>query len=151
MKHVGSLIAFLIVTASAAAFGAAFGPGSWYDEIAKPGWTPPDWLFGPVWTLLYAMIAIAGWRLWTRRARPALALWVVQLVLNALWSWIFFGLHNLGLAFADIALLWLAIVATIVLARRPDPWAAGLLVPYLLWVTFAAALNFSIWQMNSIG
>jgi tryptophan-rich sensory protein len=124
----------------------------WYAAISKPTWTPPAWLFGPVWTTLYAMMGIAAWLVWRERgfagASLPLALFAAQLVLNTLWSVIFFGMHRTGLAFLDIALLWLAILAT-TLAFWPISRVAGaLLLPYLLWVSFAAALNYSIWRMN---
>lgn len=151
MQRLPSLLLFFVLSYSAAALGAAFPPGDWYDQLNKPTWTPPGWLFGPVWTALYAMIAVAGWRLYRARGdsvRPALGAWGVQMVLNAAWSWLFFGLHRPGLAFAEIVLLWISIVVTIALARRHDRWAAGLLAPYLAWVSFASALNFVIWRMN---
>ena len=154
MRPYGSLAVFLVLAFSAAAFGSAFPPGSWYAMLDKPSWTPPNWLFGPVWTVLYIMIAVAGWRIWTRlgQARtPALVAWGVQMVLNALWSWLFFGLHRLDVAFVEIALLWLAITTTIALTWRHDRWTAGLLVPYLAWVSFASALNLALWRMNPIG
>lgn len=139
-----SLAVFVFLTAAAAAFGGQFMPGAWYDALNKPAWTPPSWLFGPVWTALYVMIAIGGWRLWQRRDRRAVAVWGVQMVLNALWSPLFFGLKRPGLAFAEIVLMWLSIVALVVVAGRTRWW----FVPYLVWVSFAAALNFAIWQMN---
>ncbi|MEO1084184.1 MAG: TspO/MBR family protein, partial [Acidobacteriota bacterium] len=110
-------------------------------------------LFGPVWTVLYILIGISGWRLWLqagRRAGSAVAAWGVQMVLNALWSGLFFGLHRPDIAFVEILMLWLAIAATITLAWPRDRWAAGLLVPYLGWVSFASALNFAIWRLNPI-
>ena len=146
-----ALLVFVVVSFSAAAFGAAFSPGDWFAGLQKPSWNPPSWIFGPVWTVLYLMIATAAWRIWTRGGRdaaPALAIWGVQLVLNALWSWLFFGLHNPALAFAEIVLLWLAIVATVIAFWRRDVWSGALLVPYLAWVTFASVLNFTLWQLN---
>src|SRR5687768_7302876 len=102
-----SLIVFIALVAAAAVTGAQFEPGEWYAQLTKPSWTPPNWLFGPVWTALYVAIAIAGWRAWVStgaRWTPALAAWVVQLVLNTLWSWLFFGLHKPGLALFDLSL-----------------------------------------------
>lgn len=151
MQKYWPLLVFLVIAFSAAAFGAAFPPGEWYAALSKPSWTPPNWLFGPVWSALYAMIGFSGWRLWNGRSSgttPALAAWGVQLVLNALWSWIFFGLERPGLAFIEIAVLWLAILATMALAWRHDRLAAGLLGPYLAWVSFASALTYAIWQLN---
>lgn len=143
---------FLLLTFAVAAFGAAFPPGEWYANLNKPSWNPPNWVFGPVWTALYAMIAVAGWRICTRHggfATPQMALWSVQLVLNGLWSWIFFGMHRPFLAFIEISLLWQAILGTIVLFAARDRLAAWLLGPYLAWVSFAAALNFEIWRLNA--
>jgi translocator protein len=127
--------------------------GGWYATLAQPAWAPPNWLFGPVWSVLYLAIAIAAWLVWRRvgfpRAASALNLFAVQLVLNVCWSAIFFGLHRPGLAFAEILLLWLAILATMVAFRSLSRAAAWLMAPYLLWVAFAAALNFSIWRLNA--
>lgn len=146
-----SLLAFVVAVAAAAAVGAQFMPGAWYASLAKPSWTPPNFLFAPVWTLLYACIAVAGWRVWRAadgRRTPALTVWVLQLALNAAWSWIFFGLHRPALGLVDIVALLAAIVAFIVLARRLSPLASGLFVPYALWVAFATALNAAIWRLN---
>jgi tryptophan-rich sensory protein len=150
MRSVASLIVFLVVAFAAAAFGALFPPGDWYAGLAKPEWTPPNWLFGPVWTALYVMIGISGWLLWRARdeSRTALVLWCAQLVLNALWSWIFFGLHSPGAALVEIVVLWLVIAATVAAALRTSRPAAWLLVPYLAWVGFASVLNAAIWRLN---
>jgi benzodiazapine receptor len=127
--------------------------GGWYVTLLKPPWTPPNWLFGPVWSLLYLAMAIAAWLVWRREGFPhgasALNLFGVQLVLNVCWSAIFFWAHRPGLAFAEIILLWLLILATMVAFRPLSRAAAWLLAPYLLWVAFAAALNFSIWRLNA--
>ena len=116
------------------------------------GLDTPSYLFGPVWTLLYAMMGIAAWLIWRsggfRSNRTALMLYLVQLVLNALWSWIFFAWQSGFWAFADILVLWVLIIATLVSFWRVRPLAGGLLCPYLLWVTFASALNYSVWQLN---
>jgi tryptophan-rich sensory protein len=151
--NVFRLIVFLLIAFVPAVFGGLFGPGDWYREIAKPSWTPPGWLFGPVWTLLYATIGVAGYlafgRSEGRQRTLAFGVYGLQLLLNALWSWLFFGLENPGLAFVDIAFLLVLIVANIALFL-PIRRAAGLLlVPYALWVAFATALNFSIWRMNA--
>lgn len=126
-------------------------PG-WYAALSKPVWTPPNSVFGPVWTLLYFLMAVAAWLVWrqsgTRKARSALSLFAAQLVLNLAWSLLFFGLHSPALAFVDILLLWAAILVTLLQFTRHSLGAGLLLVPYLAWVTFAAALNWSIWQMN---
>lgn len=146
-----AFLAFLGLAFGAAATGALFEPGEWYRELAKPPWTPPDAVFGPVWTLLYLTIAVAGWLLWRRRelpaARLALGLWGLQLVLNAAWSWIFFGLHRPGAALVEIGLLLGTVAATLAAAARVRPGVALLLAPYAAWVAFAAALNFAIWRL----
>lgn len=144
-----SLAAFLVVVFAVAAIGAAFTPGEWYATLAKPSWNPPNWLFGPVWTLLYIMIAVSGWLAWQQDGKSlAMSLYALQLVLNAAWSWLFFGRHAIGLALVDIVLLLLAIVATIFLFWPLSRLAAGLLVPYALWVGFAMMLNAAIWRLN---
>ncbi len=148
-----SLIVFFLVTAGAASFGALFQPGPWYAGLAKPALTPPDWVFPVTWTVLYALIAVAGWLLWRARGRaalagPAVAAWGVQLVLNAAWSWLFFGLHLTGTALAELAILWTAILVTVLLSRRSAPVAGMLMLPYLAWVGFAGWLNYGIWRLN---
>jgi translocator protein len=152
IKGVLGFLFFLAVCFSAAAFGSLFPPGDWYADLAKPAWNPPAWIFGPVWTLLYTMMAVAAWRVWWRRglgpARLALAVFMFQLVLNALWSALFFGLKMPGVALAHILLLLAAISLTIVLFRREDPLSVWLLVPYWLWVAFASVLNLTLWWMN---
>lgn len=149
------LILFLAASYAAAAIGSAFtvpAVDPWYQELVRPSWTPPDWIFGPVWTVLYATIGISAWLVWLegglRGARAAMSVYAVQLVLNALWSVLFFGLRRPDLALIDIVLLWVSIVATVVLFWRKRAVAGWLLVPYLAWVSFAAALNFAIWQLN---
>lgn len=151
------LLDFLGVAALTAVIGSrATIPNlaSWYSRLHKPTWTPPSYVFGPVWTVMYALMAVAAWRVWRRADAPAqprkdaLACWFFQLALTAGWSWIFFGLHNPGLAFVEIVSLWLMIVATIIAFHRVDPPAALLLAPYLVWVTFAMALNGAIVRLN---
>jgi uncharacterized protein YbjT (DUF2867 family)/tryptophan-rich sensory protein len=126
--------------------------GDWYRTLAKPGWTPPDWLFGPVWSALYLLMAVSAWLVWRkggwRRTRALLGLFGLQLALNAGWSAVFFGLRSPGIAFAEICLLWSAIAATAVGFWGRSALAAALLVPYLAWTTFAAILNFAIWRLN---
>ena len=150
---IAALAGFVLISFVPAAVGGLFGPGDWYRTLAKPAWTPPGWIFGPVWTLLYLSMGVAAWMVWTRAglrgAWVALLLFAVQLVLNGAWSWLFFGLHSPGLAFLDIVLLWLAIAATIVAFWIVRPAAALVLVPYLLWVSFATALNLAIWRLNA--
>ena len=135
-----------------AASGLVTPPGEWYAQLAKPSWTPPPWLFGPAWTVLYLLMAVSGWLLWRGREQPearrALAAFVVQLLLNLAWTPVFFGLHAPGAALAVILVLVAAIAATMALADRASRAAAVLLVPYLGWVCFATALNWSIWRLN---
>lgn len=148
------LAAFGVAAAAAAVTGglAASSAAEQYATLVQPAWAPPAWLFGPVWTVLYASIAVAGWLVWRNAgwtgARTALSVFGVQLVLNALWTPLFFGGGLFGVAFAEIVLLWISIVATIVLFARHSRPAAALLVPYLAWVTFASALNLAIWVLN---
>ncbi len=122
---------------------------SWYAGLAKPSFNPPNWIFAPVWTALYVLMAIAAWLVWRRgNARVPLTLFALQLVLNSAWSLLFFGLHRVDLALIDIVLLAAAIVATALAFRRRSAIAALLLVPYLAWVSFATVLNFAIWRLN---
>lgn len=132
--------------------GNLFQPGAWYDGLEKPPWNPPSWVFGPVWTVLYVLMGVAAWLVWDRYradARGALALFVTQLVFNAGWSAVFFGLQAPGLAFAWIVVLWLLIAATIGAFWRRRPLAGALLLPYIAWVSFAAVLNYTIWRLNA--
>jgi tryptophan-rich sensory protein len=148
------LAGWVIVSFIAAALGAAASiqAGSFYAQLVRPDWAPPASVFGPVWTALYALMGIAAWLVWReggfRAAGSALVLFLVQLALNALWSWLFFGWHRGAQAFADILLLWALILATLVAFWRIRPLAGVLLLPYLLWVSFAAVLNYSVWQLN---
>lgn len=147
------LVAWMAVPFLVGMLGAQVDSGSHYAELTRPSWAPPSWLFGPVWTVLYLAMGVAAWLVWKeggfRRAGAALSLFLVQLVPNALWTWLFFGLRRPDLAFADIVVLWVLIVATILAFRRWSTAAALLLVPYLLWVSFAAALNFALWRLNA--
>jgi translocator protein len=126
---------------------------SWYAALQKPSWTLPNWVFGPVWSALYLAMAIAAWLAWRAAgfpgSKPALALFAVQLGLNVCWSAVFFTLHRPGLAFAEIVLLWLFILLTVVAFWFLSRAAAWLMAPYLLWASFAAALNFAIWRLNA--
>ncbi|MCC6144122.1 MAG: tryptophan-rich sensory protein [Candidatus Hydrogenedentes bacterium] len=146
------LVVWIAIVAAAAAFGGQFMPGEWYAGLNKPSWNPPNWIFGPVWTTLYLMMAIAAWLVWLRRkvqpVYPALAVFVVQLLLNGAWSWIFFGLHRIDVAFGEILVLDLLILVTVLLFWRIRWLAGALLVPYLLWTSFASFLNFTIWRLN---
>lgn len=150
-----ALAAFVLACVVGGAIsGLATPPGDWYASLAKPSWTPPPWLFGPVWTLLYAMMGIAAWLLWRRRSqaagRRALWLFLAQLALNFAWTPAFFGLRSPGLALVIIVMLAAAIVATIAAAWRVQRAAAAMLVPYLGWVSFATALNLAIWRLNQV-
>jgi tryptophan-rich sensory protein len=129
---------------------SASGIDGWYRTLAKPGWNPPDWVFGPVWTVLYVMMAVAAWLVWKTgdRVRPALVLFFVQLALNLAWTFIFFTAQSPGLALIEIAFLWLAVLLTMLAFFGRQSTAGWLFVPYLAWVSFAAALNFAIWWMN---
>lgn len=142
---------FALLTAAAGFVGSRFRPDAWFAGLAKPGFNPPDAAFAPVWTVLYVCIAVAGWLAW-RRTRswrsPALAVWAVQLLLNAAWSALFFGLHAPGLALLDVTLLLASILAFLVLTWRTARAAAVLFLPYALWVGFATVLNASIWALN---
>lgn len=153
-KPAFGLAVWLIVCFAAAAIGgiASADAGAFYGELVRPSWAPPAWLFGPVWTALYLAMAIAAWFVWRELpasgVRFALGLFVAQLAANALWSWLFFAWRLGALAFAEIVLLWLLIAATIVAFWRVGRLAAALLLPYLAWVTFASALNWSLWRLN---
>jgi benzodiazapine receptor len=150
VKRLLPAAAFLLLTFAVASSGALFMPGPWYAALEKPAWTPPNGLFGPVWTVLYAMIAVAGWLVWQRESRigTPLVLWAAQLVLNGMWSWLFFGLERPGLAALDIVVMLVLIAATVLAFARVSRVAALLLVPYLAWVSFATALNIAIWRLN---
>jgi len=148
------LAGWLVVTAIAAVAGgaASVNARTYYAALVQPAWAPPGWLFGPVWTTLYVLMGVAAWMVWRvggfGAARAALSLYLVQLVLNALWTWLFFAWHRGALAFAEIVLLWIVIAATLAAFWRVRPLAGALLVPYLLWVSFASALNYAVWQLN---
>ncbi len=149
MKRYLGLVAFVVIVGAVAFSAGQFMPGAWYAGLAKPAWTPPNWLFGPVWSVLYLMIALAGWLVWENEAAPSARwLWVAQLALNGIWSPVMFGWHNIGVALAVILLLWLAIVAFVVATWRPVRTAALLFVPYLAWVSYATGLNFALWRLN---
>ncbi len=152
-KVIWGLPAWLALCYAAAAFGGQFMPGDWYAALRKPSWNPPSWVFAPVWTTLYTMMGVAAWLVWRRGGlacqRKALTCFLLQLALNAIWSPLFFGLHWTGVAFAEIVLLWGAIAGTIATFYPVQRLAAWLLAPYLAWVSFAAALNFTLWRLNS--
>jgi benzodiazapine receptor len=146
-----SFLPFFAACFCVALSGAVFRPGPWYQEMAKPSWCPPNWLFGPAWTVLYICIAVAGWLAWratTPANIPALSVYAIQLLLNAGWSAVFFGLRRPDWAFGELVLLWLSIALNIAVFAPLSTAAALLLAPYLCWVTFAGALNLSLWQLN---
>jgi len=154
-KQFAGLLVWLAISFVAAGVGAmaSIRAAPFYAQLVQPSWAPPPSVFGPVWTILYALMGIAAWLVWradsSRATGAALSLFLLQLAFNALWTWLFFAWNQGALAFADIMLLWLLVVATLVCFWRIRPLAGALLIPYLLWVSFAAALNFSLWQLNA--
>ena len=149
MKSAFALMGFLVLTFLAPVAGALAAPGDWYHSLAKPTWTPPSWLFGSAWTFLYLGMAVAAWGVWRKVGWSApIYWWLFQLILNAAWMPLFFGLRQPGWAFAEILLLWAAIAMTLVQFFKIARWAGVFMVPYLAWVTFASVLNCVIWRMN---
>jgi len=149
------LIGFILVTFVAAFIGSLFTTpniASWYSTLTKPSFAPPNWLFGPAWTILYILMAVAAFLIWQNKNNPqakkALIFYFIQLTLNSLWSIIFFGWHNPQLAFFEIVILWLFILLTLIKFYKIKKTAGLLLVPYLLWVSFASFLNLFIWLLN---
>jgi benzodiazapine receptor len=154
MKHAAvGLVVWILVSMAAGLVGSRFMPGEWYAALAKPSWNPPNTVFAPVWSVLYVLMGVSAWLVWRKAglsgAPVALALFVVQLVLNALWSFLFFGAHRPDLAFVEVVLLWLVILATTVAFWRVSAPAGALLLPYLCWVAFASALNLQVWRLNA--
>ena len=149
-RNLLALTLFAVAVAAVATAASQFRPGEWYEQLAKAPWTPPNWLFGPVWTVLYAAIAVAGWLVWRAAGAgsAAFAVWVAQLVANGLWSWLFFGVHRTDLALADITVLLALIVLFAVLARPHSRAAAWLFAPYGVWVAYATSLNLYAWLNN---
>lgn len=148
-----TLIGFIAANAAAAFSGSYFQPGAWYERLRKPAWNPPKWLFPVAWTILYAMVAAAGYLAHeagggVAGAPAAMALYALQLVLNAGWSAVFFGMRRPDLALYEVAALWLSILATTIAFFQISSLAGWLMVPYLLWVSFAARLNHKIWRLN---
>lgn len=145
-------IAVCLLVGASGSIVTATSVRDWYPQIAKPAWTPPDALFGPVWTALYILMGVAAWLVWRDGhgldRRRALLVFAIQLVLNSLWSYLFFGMKSPGWAAIEIVVLWIAIVATIVVFGKIRRLAAVLLLPYLLWVSYATALNIAIWSLN---
>ncbi len=146
------LIAWLALVFAASLTSVFVSTGGWYAELNKPVWNPPNWIFGPVWTVLYIMMAVAAWRVWLRGGwkvqRTPLSLFLIQWTLNALWTPLFFGFHLLGWAFVEILVLLVFILLTLRAFWPVDRMAAFLMVPYALWVAFASVLNFTIWRLN---
>lgn len=148
------LVGWLVVTGIAAFAGsvASRRAEDFYGQLVQPAWAPPPAVFGPVWTVLYVLMAVAAWLVWRQggfaRARTALTLYLVQLVVNALWSWLFFAWQMGAAALLDIALMWVLVVATMAAFWRHSRPAALLLLPYLAWISFAAMLNLRLWQLN---
>lgn len=144
-------VVFIAAVAVAAVSGMRFMPDRWHAALKKPAWNPPNWVFGPVWSILYLMIAVSGWLVW-RAADDhwsfALTLWTVQLMVNAAWSWLFFRRHRIDVALADTATLFVIILAYIAVAAPLSTLAAVLFVPYAVWVAFATTLNFRLWRLN---
>ncbi len=151
-RDVFGLASFVVLSFGAAALGgiaAARSVPGWYTALEKPSWTPPVFVFGPVWTLLYALMAGAGWLVWRRgRSRAAPLLFLLQLALNAAWPWFFFASRRLALALVVATLLWLAVAALMRVSWRVNRLAVVLLAPYLAWLTLAWALNLAVWRLN---
>ncbi|TBV72524.1 TspO/MBR family protein [Pseudoxanthomonas winnipegensis] len=153
-RQVLGLVGWLLLVLVAGAIGAAASvqAATFYATLAQPSWAPPAAVFGPVWSVLYVLMGIAAWLVWRRGGwaaqRRALTVFVAQLALNALWSWLFFGWHLGAAAMLDIVVLWVLIVVTVAMFWRVRPLAGLLLLPYLAWVTFASALNYVVWQLN---
>ncbi|MDZ7845213.1 MAG: TspO/MBR family protein [Anaerolineales bacterium] len=152
-KSVLGALSALVLTFGTAYIGSRFPVDNWYTGLVKPSWNPPNWLFGPVWSVLYLLMAISVWLVWMKEglagAVVPLVIFLLQLVLNAGWSWLFFGKHEMGIAFLEILILWAAILACIIVFWNLNPISGMLLVPYILWVTFAAVLNYTLWQLNT--
>lgn len=154
LKQIFGLAGWLLFSFSAAAVGgvASADAGAFYAELVRPRWAPPGWVFGPVWSVLYATIGVSGWLVWRERgfreAPAAFGLFTAQLAANALWTWLFFAWRQGGSALADIIVLWVLILGTIFAFRRIRPAAALLLVPYLAWVSYAGLLNLALWRLN---
>ena len=155
-QAVGLVVSLMICFAAGGIGGLATTQGldAWYETLDKPTWNPPNWVFAPVWTTLYGLMGTAVWLVWRggvwNEVKSAVVLFTVQLVLNGLWSILFFGLQNPGGALIEIVALWLAIFATTILFFRRSMVAGGLMMPYLVWVSFASFLNFTIWNLNRI-
>ncbi len=153
VRRFPALAGWLVLCLVASGTAVFVSTGGWYAALHKPAWNPPAWLFGPVWTLLYLMMAVAAWLVWCeggwKAQGRALGLFVGQWLLNTLWTPLFFGLHLAGPAFGEIVVLWLVLAVTLHAFWRVRRVAGILLLPYLAWVSFAAALNFALWRLNA--
>lgn len=153
-RQILGLVGWLAISFATAALGglASANAGAFYRELIRPAWAPPSWLFAPAWTVLYLLMGIAAWLVWRkegfRRASTALTLFLVQLGANALWTWLFFVWRLGAFAFAEILILWVLILCTLVAFWRVRPLAGALLIPYLAWVTYASALTYAVWKGN---
>ena len=151
-RNVLALVGWWVLCFTAASTGIFVTIDGWFTRLNTPSWNPPAWVFGPVWTVLYLMMGVAAWLVWSqggwKAQRLPLGLFLIQLVLNAAWTPLFFGMHRIGLALIDIAMLWLSLSATVIAFWQVNRPAGWLLVPYLAWVSFAAVLNFTLWRMN---
>jgi benzodiazapine receptor len=147
------VIVWILASMAAGWIGSQFMPGEWYASLTKPSWTPPNAVFAPVWTVLYVLMGVAAWLVWRKAGFSAatvpLVLFIVQLGLNALWSYLFFGVHSPMLAFFEIAVLWVVILLTLIGFWRTTALAGALMLPYLCWVGFASVLNFQLWRLNA--
>ncbi len=145
-------IGICLVVQAIASMLTVVSVNDWYQTLEKPSWTPPGWVFGPVWTYLYLSMGVAVWLVWEQREsqniKPALILFGVQLILNALWSGLFFAMQNIGAAFIEIVFLWGSILLTMILFWKIQRIAGWLFIPYLLWVSYAASLTFALWRLN---
>jgi len=149
LEQLMTAVAFIVIVFIAASSGAVFKPGAWYEALRKPSWTPPNWAFPVVWTLLYAGIAYAGWSVWTLSGWSVpMMFWTLQIIINALWSYLFFGRRDMVMALADLGLLWVSILGFIITAWPVSQIAALLFVPYLAWVSTAGLLNYSVLRLN---
>lgn len=147
-----ALAVIMLTSLAAASTGSIFRPGAWYAGLRKPSWVPPNWLFAPAWTVMYGLMSVAAFLVWATagpgEGMTALVVYAVQLVLNALWSPVFFGLKRMGWAFVEVMALWLAVLATTLLFFEVNYWAGLMFLPYLVWVTFASMLTLAMWRLN---
>jgi len=149
LRQAFALAGFILITFTAPLLAVGSMPDAWYAALMKPSWNPPAWLFGPVWTMLYTLMAIAAWLVWQRIGfSRSLGLYFAQLLLNAAWTPLFFGAHQLGWALIEILVMWVMILLTLLSFRRVNPAAGWLFLPYLAWVSFASFLNFTLWRLN---